>query len=261
MNLPDFIDIKEFKYLRKTMGARLVTNWKNIDSVWEKPDIDKILETVGKDIEIKDIEINDDGTLNYEGHRVLVYIRDARTYSYYGSNTKANLPKFHLSWCRTLKNMKSKGRYNKRYVATKRDDGLFLVNIEHDEKTVEEERELYPCRNCLRKLSYPKNREEFDIKEFFNKYEGTQIEEIPLFDEYDAPKDEYPDDWNKISWTYRKNKNWICEECGRNMRNNKKNLHVHHINGNRSDCRYSNLKSLCVDCHGLEPYHGHMKSK
>jgi len=259
MNLPDFIKIKQFIYLRKTMGARLINNW-NQSLGWKKTDLDKILRTTGKEINPEDIEINDDGTLNYEGHRVLVYIRDARTYSYYGSNTKADLPKFHLAWCKTLKQMKDQGRYDKRYVATKRDDGLFLVNIEHNGKTVEGERELYPCRNCLRKLSYPKNREKFDIQEFFEKYGETQIEDIPLFDEYDDPKDEYPEDWEKVSWVYRKNENWTCEKCGRNMRDNKKNLHVHHINGNRSDCRYSNLKALCIDCHSLEPYHEHMRN-
>jgi hypothetical protein len=208
MNLPDFIKIKQFIYLRKTMGARLINNW-NQSLGWKKTDLDKILRTTGKEINPEDIEINDDGTLNYEGHRVLVYIRDARTYSYYGSNTKADLPKFHLAWCKTLKQMKDQGRYDKRYVATKRDDGLFLVNIEHNGKTVEGERELYPCRNCLRKLSYPKNREKFDIQEFFEKYGETQIEDIPSFDEYDAPKDKYPDNWDKISRIYRKSKNWI----------------------------------------------------
>jgi hypothetical protein len=38
-------------------------------------------------------------------------------------------------------------------------------------------------------------------------------------------------------------------------------LHVHHINGVKSDNSEMNLRVLCQYCHGEQPNHEHMKQR
>ena len=43
-----------------------------------------------------------------------------------------------------------------------------------------------------------------------------------------------------------------CEECGRKHWNKEKTpLEVHHIDGDRTNNKYKNLKLLCCNCHAL----------
>jgi len=54
--------------------------------------------------------------------------------------------------------------------------------------------------------------------------------------------------WKGGKTSYRRiakrNKNWICEQCGK-----KEKLHVHHINENRNNNNIENLMILCCKCH------------
>ncbi len=61
--------------------------------------------TVGSD----DVEVALDGTLEYQGRKVVLYIRDV----------KGHLPKYHVVGCHTLSDMRSKGNIN----ATSSHDG------------------------------------------------------------------------------------------------------------------------------------------
>ena len=84
----------------------------------------------------------------------------------------------------------------------------------------------------------------------------------------------YPIDWDELSKQVKKEAGWMCVRCGHpddpeactalgvrrgrlpcthkctHPANGKQRmLTVHHLNGNKSDCRWYNLVSLCQVCH------------
>lgn len=82
------------------------------------PEIEKSITTRGITVESDDVKVALNGTLEYQGRKVVLYIRDV----------KGHLPKYHVVNCRTLKDMRSIGKY-KRYVVTRRTDGEFILNF------------------------------------------------------------------------------------------------------------------------------------
>ena len=59
------------------------------------------------------------------------------------------------------------------------------------------------------------------------------------------------DYWWALSTWYRQEQNWICEECGIDLRNRRYFLHTHHVYGRRWNDPKS-LKALCIVCHAEE---------
>jgi 5-methylcytosine-specific restriction endonuclease McrA len=53
---------------------------------------------------------------------------------------------------------------------------------------------------------------------------------------------------------YRLHKKKVCEFCGFTPEHPCQ-LDVDHINGNHSDNREENLRTLCANCHRLKSYH------
>lgn len=270
MKLKDFNNSELFKNIRKKMdipkdyNVEMKTNMNFEKSgiskaVWQEIEMGR-----GLDIKQNEIEISDDYTLEYKGKKMILYIRDVQLR--YSNST----PKFHLSWCSTLEKMKNYGRLD-RYVVSRRLDGNFFVNIIDNKILVREELlELNVCKNCLGKLNYMnynnidyvnKNKiyEKFLINEFLSKYE-TKFKKIPKYTDVTAPINQYPKNWSILSTKYREHMKWKCEKCGNDFSENKSRLDTHHINGDKSNCNYYNLKALCKMCHGEEPYHSHYKN-
>ena len=263
MNLPDFSQDEGFNRLRERMGAELIA-WKS-EGIWDPINIDEILVTTGVDTSLDDVGAADDGTLEYRGRRVVVYIRDqVMAYQPY---------KFHVADCDTLQNMRQSGR-SERYVVATRTDGMFIVNTFEEDRVIERDAEhrLFVCRNCLKRLNY-KNYdtaryiertricESFDLREFFEVY-PSQIKREPTHTDTTAPLNHYTEDWPQVSLRHREQKDWRCERCcidfGAPER--RQLLHVHHINGIRHDNSAGNLRVLCIDCHSEEPLHRHMRN-
>lgn len=259
MRLPDFIQHDSFNLLRRRMNAQLV-DWSE-SGVWNSIDIDEILVTTGHDISPEELTVARDGTLEYKGRKVVVYIRDQRIqYQPY---------KFHVADCKKLTEMRENDRYH-RYVVSNRTNGTFTVNSYDQVRIVEKDttKKMSICRYCLIRLDYNgyANRndqtrtrilESFELDHFFKKY-PSQIRFVPTHTNVTAPADDYTVNWDSISRRYRESKHWRCEKCHVSLHENREFLHVHHRDGNKNNNYSENLQALCIACHANLPYHQHL---
>jgi citrate synthase len=156
MKLPDFRQDEAFNALRLKMGAKFILweyqqNWQYTDS---EEIIKRLQSKEGVEIdEILDL-IQHDATFEYQGHKVLVYIRDWS----FQIEGKVRERKYHLCYCNTLSTMKEKKRFF-RYVASKRTTGEFLVNLLDQESKkivkVDKDRKLDVCKVCRKRSNNP----------------------------------------------------------------------------------------------------------
>jgi hypothetical protein len=253
------IDFTNLENLVKNMGASSVDWVSDVAVTHVETDWKIILETKGIDVDINDIEIAHDGSLQLRGEKILLYIKEINSFGHYG------LPKFHFYQCATLNSMRNAGRFE-RYVATQRKTGYFLMDkkIGYDfyEKDVEEKLDV--CKNCLNwyNRNYRKRYSvtTFDIVEFFEHFTKSPITRTPTYTDKNAPASGYTENWDLISRQRKEQCGYVCQQCSIDLSNHKNLVQTHHANGVKSDNSSSNLKVLCIECHSNQPSHGHMKS-
>lgn len=181
-------------------------------------------------------------------------------------------PRYHLSNCSTLRQMRERNRFE-RYVVASRTDGRFELNI-IGHKIRREVHELSVCQNCLAFLDFnsfnmtmpaTERRDRvraFSLEDFFTKYPRSLHQVVPSHNSDNAPINTYSDGFEHISGRVRALGGWRCSECGIELSapGHRKWLHVHHRNGLRHDNRRENLKVICFACHAEEADHSHMKN-
>ena len=229
---------------------------------------DGIGRILGEDIPLEEID-GTDGILNYNGQQVLLYIPDQ------GDNILDVLKdgkiqkakRIHIAECSTLEQMRNTGRFG-RYDVISRMDGLFPVfGINPDSGENQEGlANLGVCKNCLKVLNYKRYDdvfrvekqdifENFNFENFFETY-SSYFKSLP--EQSSSKGSGYTPNWSSISSRYRRQLNYHCEHCGVDLSSETRLLHVHHINGNKTDNRKDNLRGLCADCHKKQPHHGHL---
>lgn len=260
----DFFKISAISYVHRKMNIpkNYYTGFdfskKNNSVEWEDP------LKQGKEISVEDENFSwDENGFIYGGQRVRLYIRDRM--SYLRNSTTNSLPRYHLTWCKTLQTQHNRGQYQKYVISTSTDD-LFLINWVDGQKIVDKSYErLCVCKNCLSKLrwkgygsDYYTSKEvfkNFSIDEFFAEYNDdneSQFAYLPDDTDITAPPNIYPNDWKIISTRLRTG-HLYCTKCNRQFTfQDKGKLHVHHRNGIKNDCSPSNLVVLCAKCHQEE---------
>ena len=219
---------------------------------------------------------NPSGLLIHNRQPVFAYIRDHTNLDPVSSRTPEKRKKIHFTVCRTLREMKQKGRFEL-YRVTNRKDDRYYIDLRRGRYDTEERRmRLLPCKNCLAESEYhcfnfsmEKSIQEKIINQF-NAEEALNL----LWQQFDIFKREmagarpatlrtgYPQSWRVISKNFRRSRNFTCEKCGvrLNQREAQQCLDVHHKNADKRNNRDDNLICLCKLCHAKAHSHYHVDS-
>lgn len=219
----------------------------------------------GLEVALEDVEFDRGGLASVRGRQVLLYIPDHGfriATAIQQPRDRAN--RFHVAFCAKLEEMKARNRFE-RYTATNDLGGRFKIFGTDNSVAREERVELSVCKFCLQQLNYKGSTRydarqraalTFKIPEFFETYSSFFPFMPSVF--RDTKPAGYTEDWEEISAAVRRAANHRCDDCGVDLTEVKRLLHVHHINGVKSDNRRVNLRPLCVDCHRRQPNHDHM---
>lgn len=151
----------------------------------------------------------------------------------YGSN-----PALHIFNCDTTADL------SRRMRVTLSSHNNFYSRDQH--KTVSTTLEI--CRKCARNL-----RRKYNLKLGTNSFNNF----ILALEESERTKQKITDsrgyilNWQQVSYCFRDSKGFKCEKCGFGVTDekDKKYLHTHHINRDKTNNHRNNLQCLCVKCH------------
>ncbi len=182
--------------------------------------------------------------------------------------------RYHLLNCRTLRQAKKEG-WRDKYKMNQNTSGNFYYRFIRHNKVFRENnnQKLHPCFHCLEQINSKHksklrfSRSNFSPEIFFSEEfrENWLIDSNYVKATQSVPNC-YQQDWDAISNKYKEKTGFQCEEA--NCRypdlsdlSMRKYLHCHHLNMDKTNNNFSNLKALCLECHANQPNHSHMKNK
>ena len=246
MKLTNFIELEE------------VVNTLNIEIV-AKTELE-IFETEGLDTDLSDVYTSEYGELytilsNGEIRKNIIHICNPREYK-----GKYTLPKFHIFDCQKITEMKNNNRKH-RYKKASNPEGDFIVYTPNESQV-----SLNICGFCLRQYNsiyaHYKTVDDFNIREYLQEPMKHSNPSMEVDIDITTIPDDYIDNWDNISYKRKQYYNWRCQECHIDLSDKRvrRFLHTHHMDANRSNNSYENLKVVCIECHSNEFQHTHMKS-
>ena len=203
---------------------------------------------------------------------VFVYIRDHTNRSERAGDPlddpeAAN--KLHFSVCRTLREMKDRGKFP-RYRVTDDTTGKYPIDVDGKRGKAEMHiAPLLPCKNCLEELAYAgynKNFSKGEKKEAVNNFVVSEAAEV-LQERLDVFREMvtslksadfstwYPDNWRKISRAFKKLHQHRCAGCPVDLSSHPECLDVHHRDSDKPNVQGENLICLCKICHAKKHPH------
>jgi hypothetical protein len=246
---------------RRIGGARVEIDWAAATQL-EPIDIELLR---GREVRLEDLDVVN-GLLSVDGRQVLLYIPDQFKPLEVVQESPEEGNRFHVADCSTLTNMRENGRFS-RYVVTNDLGGIFPISGRNSNgQPAQADSRLLVCRNCLKKLNYQNYCHDtrrnaiwkgFEIGCFFETY-STSFRYLPRSRSSGSSANEYTQDWEEVSANVRSRCGFVCDECSVSLSGHRHLLHVHHINGVRSDNAANNLRALCADCHRRQPLHSRM---
>jgi hypothetical protein len=270
VKLPDFSIDVPLNALRERLGAPLrafkpapLSGGLTIEEI-------ESLAREGLDIPLQDVSFLEDGTLIYKNRRVVLYIRDVKQYRKAEAD---DLPRFHVSNCDKLQEMRANNRFE-RYVVATRDTGVFQINLKSYNSSAFEksDKSLNVCQLCLAKLNWEGFRQlggdrsrrrgsvaNFKLQNFFKVYPQNVMSYEPKHDEIGAPLNDYGPEFRLVADRLKRERGYRCDECGDDLSELKRFLHAHHKNGQQYDNSDANIAILCVIDHAEQYNHGHVK--
>jgi len=181
--------------------------------------------------------------------------------------------RYHIINCQTLQRAYREG-WRDKYKRTQRMDERFFYRFTSFDNVMatNSDQRLLVCGNCLAELNernqaHPQlSRETFTLKLFFSdKFADAWLKDESAGVDIGSIPSVYGPDWPLIATRYKELVKYQCE--GENCespnlspRTLRKFLHCHHVNRDKQDTNYSNLKALCILCHAREPGHEQIKS-
>ena len=198
------------------------------------------------------MEFREDGifVLGSDGRerQVFLYKKDYKMLQY-------GKPRFHICKCETIDDFIRSGRFRQHYVRANTEP-VPVRNLDN-RGIVEEVSGLPLCRYCMDMISNVTALNTTQFVELLKAANGDNHQE----EKQETNLFGYTRDREYISRELREKQNYTCENCGLKIEDDydKQFMHVHHINGDKTNNDESNLKCLCLYCHAHVDDHHYRK--